>query len=221
MRILVLLFAVLLVSCASPKTAPKSFYGGVYAPGTVTLEGQDFVSRAGVLDDADQDIARKAAFARFMLEAKEAGYRSFSISEEKFSQVLGTSFTVRGNVYREARAGNGIYRLDAIKRLLRDLPLAQPKPKPKPVARPSKRIAQQTPATPVPAPAPEPATEDPLVIMAPEDITGSIRRANVSPQASAPVREGMGDLSPLSGDSDFIRPGAVSNLPMGVVLRRN
>ncbi len=220
MRILILCLGLVLASCASPKLNPKAYYGEVYSPGTVVFEENAFISTAGVFSETDRLVARKSAYARLMLEALEAGYQSFSIDEEEYSRVLGVTFVVRGDLYETPRTGKGIYPLEAIKRLLQDLPLEEPKPvvkaKPKPnpaVKRPAVR------AIPTVAPVqPAQVEEEPLVIMAPEDITGSIRKAG-SNTSSVPTRTGT--VRPLITDNELKLPNAVSGLPQGVVIRRN
>ncbi len=228
MRFLVLLLAVLLVSCATPKTAPKSFYAGVYAPGHVEiLESNEFKSRAVVLDADDIAIARKSAFARLLLEAKAQGYRSFRIVSEKQTKGIGHGYIVRGDLLKSYETGSGYYSIDAIKRLLKDLPLEEPKPVVKP--KPRKTVAKAAPKPiwrpgslePAPQAATPSADDEPLVIMAPEDITGSVRAANGGTSDSGPALNPMPTGSAAQHEIRQNSIRATSGVPTGVVLRRN
>lgn len=222
MRFLVLLSAVLLVSCATPKTAPKSFYAGVYAPGNVEiLETNTFKSRAAVLDEDDIGIARKSAFARLLLEAKEQGYRSFRIISEKQTKGLGHGYVIRGELHKSYMNGDGYYPIDAIKRLLKDLPLEEPKPVVKPKLK--KAVAKAAPK-PVQRPAAQAtaplADEEPLVIMAPEDITGSINSAQGESSGADGALNPMPDASQSRYQTEQKSIRATSGVPTGIVLRR-
>jgi hypothetical protein len=227
MRFVILVFAVLLASCATPKTAPQSFYDGVFAPGMVKIKAEShFVSRATVLDEADVMIARKSAFARLLLKAKEEGYRSFSIADEKQAILLGTSFIVKGKLFKSRQTGDGIFRIDAIKRLLEDLPLEEPKPVVAPKLRKTverKVSSRQPTAKPRQrATVTEPVTEEPLVIMAPEDITGSIRAGGSSPSvmvSPAPANALTPNLGTVYEPRPQV-PSSLSGVPQGVILLR-
>lgn len=220
MRIFIILFSLFLVSCATPKSAPQAYYGGVYAPGKTEFSSNGiFESTAGVISASDVATARKAAYARLMVSAKAKGYRYFRITNEKTRSGLGKTFKLKGRAYKSGRAGGNVYRIDAIKRLLNGLPLAEPAPKPKPKVKPKRKaaVAKKAPK-PVSRPAAEPvatevpaASEDPTVIMAPTDITGSIKKANVSMETTSSVSR--------PADSAVEVPSALSNIPKGVTLR--
>ncbi len=223
MRYFILLLALVLASCVTPKTAPQSYYAGVYTPGKVEIKPDGhFLATAGVIADDDVVVARKAAYARFMLEAKQSGYRSFEVINEETKKLLGTTFRLTGKVYKGEANGAGVYPLDAVKRLLRDLPLEEPKPvyvasKPSKKAAPVKSakaaksspVKTQKPAEEVVVPA---SVEDPLVIMAPTDITGSIKKANTS--------SGVASGHSSATLYELERQSAVSNIPNGVLLRK-
>ena len=223
MRFFILVLALVLASCVTPKTAPQSYYAGVYTPGKVEIKPDGhFLATAGVIADDNISIARKAAYARFMLEAKQSGYHSFEVIKEETKKLLGTTFRLTGKAYKSAANGVGVYPLDAVKRLLRDLPLEEPKPvyvAPKPVKKAapvkSAKAVKSAPAN-IQKPADEEAvpasTEDPLVIMAPTDITGSIKKAN----ASSGVASGHSSATLY----ELERQSAVSNIPNGVLLRK-
>lgn len=212
MRFVVLLLSVLLISCATPKEAPQAYYGGVYVPGKVEIQSNGrFESTASVISKDDLDTARKAAYARFMLSAKSKGYRTFKVIDEKTTSALGKSFRLVGKAYKSRKTGGGVYELDAIKRLLKDLPLAKPKPVVKPKRKPAPKPVASKPAS-IPATEQLP-TEEPTVIMAPTDITGSVKKTVVSSQATSSVSTGTG--------VEFEDPSALSNVPKGVILRSN
>lgn len=239
MRFLILLLAVFLVSCATPKTAPQSYYSGVYAPGNVEISSDgNFISKSAVYSAEDFEIARKAAFARLMLDAKNLGYQYFEIDKESSSKFLGLQFKVTGKVFKQARIAGGIFPIDAIKRLLRDLPLAAPQPvyhSPKAgSAKKMSKIPAQTRVSAPPAIAPsKPASGDgdPLVIMAPEDITGSIKRANSRSSSGnfAPANSNTGPSAMINTDTGIAQfeqtvspvPESLSNTPKGVLFRTN
>ena len=205
------------------------FYEGVYVPGNVEFLGNGkFISKAGVLSDSDVSVARKAAFARFMLSAKNKGYRFFEISAEKTRDGLGKVFNLTGIAYKSRRSGSNVYPIDAVKRLLRGLPLEEPKPVYKPKPRKKTKVAskrtvakkkiRKTRTVPKPVPKPTPqATEEPLVIMAPEDITGSVKRTG---RQTAPTQKLYSTGTGAGFETNSTLPDSVSGLPQGVVLRR-
>jgi len=222
MRFVILVLAGMLASCATPKTAPQSFYGGVYAPGSVEItETGEFRSRAVVLDEGDGAIARKSAFARLLLKAKEAGYRSFAINSEKQRLLLGMSFQVSGKLYKERRSGAGIYPIDAIKRLLRGLPLNKPKPVKAKVNRSpvklSPRVSRTTPGS--GKSEVETDLDEPMVIMAPEDITGSIAaNSRKTPEPNTNANAVIPNLGTIYEPRAV--PAALSGIPSGVIISR-
>ena len=218
MRYLVLVLSLLLVSCATPQTAPQSFYAGVYVPGKVEFkERGKFMSSAGVFSKSDLPTARKAAFARLMLEAKNKGYKYFEITSEKTTSGIGKTFRVFGQALKSPRYNGRTYDLNNIRSLLRGanlVALKRPAPPTKKVVK-SKRLPKPVsrPAvTPVSAPIEEPIGE-PTVIMAPEDITGSVRKS--------PAKRTNGASVSTSTNMEIELPDAVSDLPKGVLLRSN
>lgn len=216
MRYLVLVFSLLLVSCATPQKAPQSFYAGVYVPGKVKFTGQGrFVSSAGVFSGSDLPTARKAAYARFMLEAKNKGYQYFEVTQEKTVNGIGKTFRLFGKA-RKAPSYNGrTYRLNSIKTLLSGgklVALKRPAPVKKKVAKRNSKPDAQPQANIVPANlVEEEAIGEPTVIMAPVDITGSVRKAKTTRSENVPTS--------TSTYVEIDRPNAVSDLPRGVVLR--
>lgn len=250
MRIVVILLAVLLVSCATPKSEPNSFYSGVYVPGNVLIEnGGAYRSTASVFAKKDTGIARKAAFARLLLEAKEAGYAYFSIADEDQQAIIGTRYTIAGKLFRKAASDAAVYPIDAIKRLLKGLPIRTLKEiaaerrrkeaaeaarqraaaKKRAAARTQAGTSQPAPAATAPrsgTTAAEPVEEGgPVIIMAPQDITGSIRKANGGRVPAGGTAAGSAANSaivpPAAGDAAAGRPQSVIGIPAGVYLQRN
>ena len=215
MRFIILLFSVLLVSCATPKTAPQAYYGGVYVPGKVDfVSGGSFKSTAGVISADDLTTAKKAAYARLMVSAKAKGYKYFKITNEVTTSGLGKTFHLSGRAYKQASTGKGVYAIDAIRRVLDGLPLEEPRP----VVKPKPRVAAKNVAKKVAKPAApvveKPVvTEDPTVIMAPEDITGSIGKDGVSAQTTSSVSSSTGLA--------IVAPKALDGVPMGVIVKQN
>lgn len=221
---------VFLASCVSQKSAPQAYYSGVYVPGKVEFGSRgSFTSTAGVFSQDNVAVARKAAYARFMLEAKKRGYRYFEISGEKTTSGFGKRYTLSGRAHKSPVYNGRTYRVDGVKQVLnggklvaiKHPPAQKPKVKPKPRKRPVNKAAEVKPsaapaakpaaaANPVSSPEVSPA-EEPTVIMAPEDITGSIRRNA--------VQGGVVQGSTGTG-SIMTTPPAVSDLPRGVLLRR-
>jgi hypothetical protein len=196
MRFTLFLLALFLASCATPKTVPQSYYSGTFLPGSVSIGEQgEFVSTAGTFDENEISTARKAAFSRLMSSAKNGGYNYFQIDSENTTKVIGHRFTVRGILYKSRQGNDNVFPVAAIERLLNGQTLVAPKP----VYRAPKPAMQQ-----VRAPVEVPSTEEPLVIMAPTDITGSINKAEV-PSGQPLV------LKPVSH--------SVSSIPTGVVLQ--
>jgi len=195
MRFIIVLLSLFLVSCATPKVAPNAYYSGTFLPGTASI-GDDglFVSSASTFDEDAVSLARKAAFSRLLKAAEDGGYSYFSIDSEKTGKVLGHRFTVRGSLYKTAQAGEGVFPVSAIKRLLKGLTLVAPKP----VYRaPKPKIKTAA------APSDEPLGEEPLVIMAPTDITGSIKKSDTMENSAISVEPA---------------PHAVGSIPTGVIL---
>jgi len=259
MRIVVILLAVLLVSCATPKTEPNSFYSGVYVPGNVVIESSGaYRSTASVFAKKDAAVARKAAYARLLLEAKEAGYAYFSVADEDRETVIGMRYTIAGNLFTTAASDAAVYPIDAIKRLLKDLPIrtlreiaaerrrkeaaeaARKRAAAQAVARkqanstgPVHRTsaggqvpaaASSAPATPQPDATPAAPAEEggPVIIMAPQDITGSIRKAaNDNRVPAAGAGAGASAVQPEPGYDPSGRPQSVTGIPAGVYLQRN
>ena len=83
MRFILLVLAVVLAGCATPKTAPDSFYGDVYTLGGFPVgEGDKYRSTAGVFARDDIAVARKAAYARLLLGSQEEGCHYFVVGDE-------------------------------------------------------------------------------------------------------------------------------------------
>ena len=250
MRILVLLLTVVLVSCATPKTEPNSFYSGVYVPGEVVIEsGGTYRSSASVFAKKDAVIARKAAYARLLLKAKEAGYAYFSVAAEDQKAVIGTRFTIAGKLFRKVASDAAVYPVDAIKRLLQDLPIrtlkeiaedrrrklaaeaarkqaaAQKQPARQSAVRRANSVRPASSAAPQAEPVPASTVPEqeggPVIIMAPQDITGSIRKpAGERVPASRPAAN-AGATQPAIRYDTAGRPQGVSGIPAGVYLQRN
>jgi hypothetical protein len=221
MRFFILLLSVFLVSCATPKTQPQAFYGKVYTPGVAEIASDgSFASYVSVIADEDAQTGRKAAYARLMLEAKSRGYTYFRVTDESTVKVLGTKITVKGSLYKRRPDGADVYPVDAIKRLLKDQPLAEPV---RTVSRTESSVrkpanGQTLASTPI-VQAPvvqeqvvsEPVIADePLVIMAPEDITGSVKRTSLP--ANNPYPTGTGSNLNMS------TPSALTGIPTGVMV---
>lgn len=256
MRILVVLLTILLVSCATPKTQPNSFYSGVYVPGNVVIEnGGAYRSTASVFAKKDVAVARKAAYARLLLEAKAAGYAYFTIADVDRRSVIGTRITIAGKLFRKAASDAAVYPIDAIKRLLKGLPIrtlkeiaAERRRKQaaeaarkraaakKQAARRQSAKRASTAAAPLPTShhpgtvspsARTPQTEEggPIIIMAPQDITGSIgkakRRQQLARGAVSGSDSGAARMPQSSGQVPAGRPLGVSGIPSGVYLLRN
>ena len=210
MRFIILLFSVFLVSCATPKTAPQAYYGGVYVSGKVEFaSGGSFKSPAGVISADNLTTAKKAAYARLMVSAKAKGYKYFKITNEVTTSGLGKTFHLSGRAYKQGATGKGIYAIDAIRRVLDGLPLEEPRP----VVKPKPRVVVKKAPKPVAPVAVEPVvTEDPTVIMAPEDITGSINKEGISAQTTSSISTSTG----LAIEA----PKALDGVPRGVIIRQ-
>jgi len=129
-------------------------------------------------------------------------------------------------LYEDRKYGEGVHDIDAIKRLLQDLPLKASKRIASNARKPSRAAARSraTPAVRPVEPVIEADVEEPLVIMAPEDITGSIIANNGS---GSPVRQtaptAVNALVPNLGtvyEPSHQVPSALSNIPSGVVVLR-
>lgn len=214
MRYLVLVLSLLfLASCSTPQTAPQSFYAGVYVPGKVEFKEQGaFISSAGVFSKKDLPTAEKAAYARLMLEAKKLGYRYFQVTEEKTTAGLGRTFRLYGVALKSPQYNGRTYTLSSIKNLLRGGSLVAIKrpPSKKPVVS-NRRPLPRPDVTAAGSAEVEEITGEPTVIMAPEDITGSIQTAK---RRSDPIT--VSTATALSIEL----PAAVSGLPQGVRMRR-
>ena len=135
--------------------------------------------------------------------------RFFKITNEVTRSGLGKTFHLSGQAYKQGATGNGIYAIDAISRVLDGLPLEAPRP----VVKPKPRVVAKKAAKPVaPAVAEPVATEDPTVIMAPEDITGLIKKDGVSAQTTSSISNSTG----LAIET----PKALDGVPIGVIIRR-
>lgn len=252
MRYLILISLVLLASCATPQNEPRSFYGQVYAPGDVMLDGSGvFTSTAKVKSSDFIREARMAAYLRLMEKAVMAGYKSVRIYREEVTDFIGYKISIHGQLYLFDEAGENIYPISSINRILRGLPIKElnsvsivkPEPvkksKPKFVAKakinkakPTKNISKKvkTKTTkkkivkvqPQPAALPEPSpVEDdeigaPTIIMAPEDITGSVLKA-VNDNATLNGDLKIKSTTKFSPNAIAI-PKALSGTPLGVVI---
>jgi hypothetical protein len=206
MRSLVLLLSLVLVSCATPDFVPKAHYQGTYFPGSVSVsEDGRFVSTAATFDEDAIPTARKAAFARLLQAAENGGYQYFRIDRENTTKIIGHRFVVTGNLYESAQASDEVFPVAAIERLLNGQTLVAPQP----VYRaPAPRRLSATDVRPVSNVIDAAPADEPLVIMAPTDITGSIHKAD----------NGVTDSPTLNRDP---LPASVANIPSGVVLQTN
>ncbi|MCB1386766.1 MAG: hypothetical protein KDJ80_12605 [Nitratireductor sp.] len=227
-RLLTLFLALLLVACATPKTAPLDFYSGTYAPGQVTIGDDDTYAATGaVFSLKDEPIAWKAAYARLMLRAKEAGYGYFAPGEEQRQVLIGVKVTLNGRLMRSAASTDDVYPIDAIKRMLQGLPvrtlkeIAEAAARKRPAAKavPGFRTAPASRSAP-PAAA---STGEPLVIMAPEDITGSIRPAGQAARQVDAQPSRAPSAVPVAPAPQYRlpdnRPASLRLIPSGVILQ--
>lgn len=223
MRTFAILSLFILVSCASPQKNPESYYAGTYAPSYLNIENGEFVAYASVVEKDDVKMAEKAAYLRLMKDGKEKGYRYFQVTDAGEVTLIGTRYTIKGKLYKSNRNGSNIFSLDAISRLLRGLPLKQeyvaPKPKKKITKAISKKVAPKpVSVAPTPVPAPTPVAVDPngpTIIMAPEDITGSVQRKKIHLPKNVNGTEPVGHFT-----QSVDLPNAVSDIPTGVLLRK-
>lgn len=242
MRYFILISLLFLASCATPQNAPQSYYGKIYAPGKVSIEGSGiFVSTASVKSAEFKSAARKAAYFRLMEKAVIAGYKGVRISREEVSNILGYKISIRGRLYLNSDVGGDIYPISNISRVLKGLPLKKLvakiaiKPNPIKKAKLKKRVVVQQLdkiILPKPEPLPEPNLESyvepeietiveplpegaPTVIMAPEDITGSVVKAandNLTIGSNSKIKPIVTFPS-----SAITIPKALSGTPLGVV----
>lgn len=263
MRYFILISFLFLASCATPQTEPQSFYGQIYAPGNVTIDGSGvFNSTAKVKSVEFIREARLAAYLRLMENAIISGYRSVRIDREEVTDFIGYKVTIHGRLYLSDQLGEGIYPISSISRILRGLPIrelnpvaivaaplekkykAKPKAKrkvkkikvktiKKPItkvkSKPVIKTKKKKVVTPEPEPIalPEPSTvpdevdEDigvPTIIMAPEDITGSVLKA-ANDNGDIKIKS-TAVFSPSAIAPNAIAiPKALSGTPLGVVIR--
>ncbi|MGB7336163.1 MAG: hypothetical protein WBD01_10285 [Salaquimonas sp.] len=226
MRFIIVLLSLLLVSCATPKTEPQSFYSGVYVPGKVEISSNgSFTSTASVISGDNLPTARKAAYARFLLAAKNKGYKYFELGAEKTTTTIGRTFKLTGRALNSKNYNGRTYRVSDIKDLLKGGKLTAIKrpPPPKKVvvaAKPRPAVKNVIQPIPVSVPVSQPVSvpevtpvDEPTVIMAPTDITGSISKS----RANVQTREALSTSTFMEIDV----PNAVADLPQGVLLRRN
>lgn len=259
MRYFILISFFFLASCATPQNEPQSFYGQVYAPGNVTIDGSGvFTSTAKVKSGEFIREARMAAYLRLMESAVIAGYKSVSINHEEVTDFIGYKISIRGRLYLFDEPGENIYPISSISRILRGLPLKKlnavaviaPKPvkrrklkstvkpklkskskstkvkktKPKTPKKPKKKVVKTQPksvALPEPTPVADEVIEDigaPTVIMAPEDITGSVlKSANDNAALNGDLK--IKSATKISPNAIAI-PKALTGTPLGVVIRK-
>lgn len=252
MRYLFLVLFIFLASCATPQNEPQSYYGKVYAPGKVSIDGSGvFVSTAGVKAAEHRSIARRAAYSRLMNSAISAGYKSVKIYREEISGSFGYKIAIRGRLFLHVGDNDGIYPIGNISRVLKGLPLKEIKKKPVAKAKyvkkvrsakrtaPKKAVKQNIAVEKIdvqPEPTLSPApdvilpeadvqpiveTEDvpdgaPTIIMAPEDITGSIKKplnGDTAMNSSLKIKQAI----PNPTDAITI-PKALSGTPLGVIV---
>lgn len=257
MRYFILISFFFLASCATPQSEPQSFYGQVYAPGNVTIDGSGvFTSTAKVNSGEFIREARMAAYLRLMESAVIAGYKSVSINHEEVTDFIGYKISIRGRLYLFDEPGENIYPISSISRILRGLPLkklnavaviapkpvkkrklkpklkskSKPKPtkvkktKPKKSKKPKKKVVKTQPK-PVALPEPTSVADDviedigaPTVIMAPEDITGSVlKSANDNTVLNGDLK--IKSATKISPNAIAI-PKALTGTPLGVVIRK-
>lgn len=247
MRYLVLVFLSFLVSCATPQSDPRSFYGETYAPGKVVIEGGGaFISTATVKSTEFMVEARKAAYLRLMEQASSGGYQSVEISKEDDANLIGYKISIHGTLFLNARTGKNIFPVASLSRVLNGLSLENEKARPivkrtrsiEPKAR-HKTVVQTVAKRPVVnAPVVKPIVVDlpqptvssapsveivpegaPTVIMAPEDITGSIKKVSA---VKLPVVNSMKIKRMGEPVTDAISiPKALAGTPLGIVIRSN
>lgn len=242
--IFIIISFLFLASCATPQNEPQSFYGKVYAPGKVSIEGSGvFVSTARVKSAEFSNHARKAAYFRLMENAVVAGYKGVRIHSEEVSNILGYKITIHGRLYLISDDSDNVYPISNISRVLKGLPLKKLvvkiaiKPKSIKKTKPKKRIVvQQLEKVILPKPTAKPVSEPilesyvepeietiveplpegaPTVIMAPVDITGSIVKA-----ANDNTTNGSNSkIKPTVTfpSSAITIPKALSGTPLGVV----
>ena len=256
MRYFILISFFFLASCATPQNEPQSFYGQVYAPGNVTIDGSGvFTSTAKVKSGEFIREARMAAYLRLMESAVIAGYKSVSINHEEVTDFIGYKISIRGRLYLFDEPGENIYPISSISRILRGLslkklnavaviapkpvkrrklkstvkPKLKPKPKPTKVKKTKpkklkKKVVKAQPK-PVALPEPTPVADDviedigaPTVIMAPEDITGSVlKSANDNAALNGDLK--IKSATKISPNAIAI-PKALTGTPLGVVIRK-
>lgn len=217
MRALIVLSVAFLVSCASPEKNPEAFYGETYAPSNFVLEENEFVASAAVMKVEDLEIAEKAAYLRLMKSAKAKGYRYFKVTDSGDATLIGSRFTVKGQLYKSFRSSPDVFPLDEIEKLLRGAKMQNEAPKPVVVATKEPKVLKKAPVrTPKPAAvAVEPG--GPTVIMAPDDITGTIGgvQQDIDYDSNAGTPETSNHFT-----SNIHIPYAVSDIPTGVVIRK-
>ena len=227
MRFVIVLFAVFLVSCATPKTAPHAYYAGTYAPGTAEIsEDGTYVSRAGVFSSDDLKMARMAAFARLYTAADKYGYKYFSIEFEKTKQIIAHQFLVVGQLYKTANYNDGTYPIKIIERILKGQSI------PNYTARSQQQFTKNlSSSNHVSEPTVEQSNYDfgdePMVIMAPEDITGSIKKSadgkNKMIESNIPKidHNNTGSIKTKSGVVlNDQSPSSLKGIPTGVILKK-
>lgn len=241
MRLPTLVLCGLLAACATPKTDRNAYWAGTYAPGQAIInEDGSFRSSARVIGKDDEAAARLAAWSRLKIAAEQGGFGYFTIGGESDTSIIGARYSITGKLLHAPE--EGAYRVSAIEQVLNGYDLGQPSGIQIASAAPSRTVKRLRTAAPVPVAT---DTDEPLVIMAPEDITGSIRPATTSaiaPADPAPGRESQAleaginarpqtpaetatpiaaAIAGVAGGIDRPAvPEAVSGIPGGVVLRR-
>lgn len=245
MRYLFLISFIFLASCATPQNEPQSYYGKVYTPGKVSIEGSGvFASTARVKSSEHRNIARKAAYLRLMETAVVAGYKGVRIYREEIASTIGYKISIRGRLYLHVDGDEGVYPVRNIGRVLQGLPLNEPiviteaktnrvkKYREKVKKRQSVKNVVAVKATPKPEillPEPdvlEPVVETdgvsddiiegaPMVIMAPEDITGSIKKLGsnsvvLGSQSKSKQEQALPGVITI--------PKALSGTPLGIIV---